>query len=92
MVEHQLRHAWFPLRRPAACADVCTSVFRSRWIDYATLGITRYADDLTFSTVAVDQDIGLMLTAIRNVVGDEGFTVNEEKTKVLRRSQAQEVT
>ncbi|MBN8524781.1 MAG: RNA-directed DNA polymerase, partial [Planctomycetes bacterium] len=53
---------------------------------------TRYADDLTFSTQNAQADIGRLLTAVRNIVADEGFTVNEEKTQVQRRSQAQEVT
>lgn len=53
---------------------------------------TRYADDLTLSTRDAQADIGRLLTAVRNIVSDEGFTVNEEKTRVQRRSQAQEVT
>jgi RNA-directed DNA polymerase len=83
-----------------ACTSPALANLSARFLDARLAGLakawgwtyTRYADDLTFSTVALDHDIGRMLTAIRNVVGDEGFTVNEEKTKVLRRSQAQEVT
>lgn len=53
---------------------------------------TRYADDLTFSSVAANADVGRLLTAVRNIVVDEGFTVHEDKTRVQRRSQAMEVT
>ena len=83
-----------------ACTSPALANLAARVLDARLAGLakawgwtyTRYADDLTFSTHAATADIGRMLTAVRNVVDDEGFTVNEEKTKVQRRSQAQEVT
>jgi retron-type reverse transcriptase len=83
-----------------ACTSPALANLSARMLDARLAGLakawgwvyTRYADDLTLSTSSATPDIGRMLTAIRNVVTDEGFTVNEEKTKVLRRSQAQEVT
>lgn len=83
-----------------ACTSPALANLASRALDARLAGLakawgwtyTRYADDLTFSSMNESVDIGRMLTAIRNVVTDEGFTVNEEKTKIQRRSQAQEVT
>jgi retron-type reverse transcriptase len=83
-----------------ACTSPVLANLAARFLDARLVGLakrfgwtyTRYADDLTFSAMDPAVDIGRMLTAIRNVVDDEGFTVNEEKTTVLRRSHAQEVT
>lgn len=54
---------------------------------------TRYADDLT---VSCDKDssenISRMISRVRSIVAHEGLTVNEEKTRVLRKSRQQEVT
>jgi retron-type reverse transcriptase len=54
---------------------------------------TRYADDLTFSCTGAPQpSVGYLLARIRHISDDEGFAVNERKTRVLRRSRRQEVT
>lgn len=54
---------------------------------------TRYADDLTFSAANDDAaGIGALLPQVRYVVGKQGFTVNESKTRVLRRGRRREVT
>jgi len=54
---------------------------------------TRYADDLTFSG---DEDaskrLGHLLARVRHIAVDEGFRVNEDKTRVRRRNKAQMVT
>lgn len=54
---------------------------------------TRYADDLTFSCdeTAIKQ-IGSLLSTVRSVIHFEGFTINEEKTRVLRSARRQRVT
>ena len=52
---------------------------------------TRYADDLTFSGPK-EAPVGKLLRQVRFVVGQEGFTAHEEKTRVLRRGRQQEVT
>lgn len=61
----------------------------------AKLGLTytRYADDITFSGGAelVDK-IGWLLAKVQNIAREEGFAVNEKKTRVMRRSTAQTVT
>jgi hypothetical protein len=53
---------------------------------------SRYADDLVFSSSAPEADLGALLSAVRYIVGDEGFAVNESKTAVMRRHQRQVVT
>jgi RNA-directed DNA polymerase len=61
----------------------------------AKLGLTytRYADDLTFSGgEEVVGKIGWLLAKVRHIAEEEGFRVNEKKTRVMRRSMAQTVT
>lgn len=61
----------------------------------AKLGLTytRYADDLTFSGGdGIVEKIGYLIARVRNIARDEGFVVNEKKTRVMRRSAAQTVT
>ncbi len=54
---------------------------------------TRYADDLAFSGgEALDADIGPFLRAISAIVEDEGFALNEAKTRIMRRHRRQQVT
>lgn len=53
---------------------------------------TRYADDLVFSHTDPDAAVGQFLALVRRILGEEGFTVNEEKTQVLRPQHRQVVT
>jgi RNA-directed DNA polymerase len=56
------------------------------------LGYTRYADDLTFSG---DVDRAIMQrirSAVERIVGEEGFTVNSEKTRLTGAGGRQTVT
>lgn len=53
---------------------------------------TRYADDLTFSATGKNADINKLFGRIRYVVTAQGFTINESKTRILRRGRQQEVT
>jgi len=53
---------------------------------------TRYADDLTFSTVTDNPRICNLLRRTESIVAHEGFTINEEKTRIMRKSRQQEVT
>lgn len=52
---------------------------------------TRYADDLTFSGHRKD-GVGSVLGTVRRLVEEEGFTLNEAKTRVMRRGRRQQVT
>ncbi len=57
------------------------------------LNFTRYADDLTFSgPMELAERIGYILAKVRHVTAEEGFTVNETKTRVMRRGRTMEVT
>ncbi|HVT82660.1 MAG TPA: reverse transcriptase family protein [Phycisphaerae bacterium] len=70
----------------------------------AKLGFTytRYADDLTFSAppsqlpkedpANPQKRVGYLLARIRHITGDEGFVVNEDKTRVQRPNTSQRVT
>lgn len=54
---------------------------------------TRYADDLTFScSKDSSKNISRLMNRVRSIVSHEGLTMNEEKTRVLRKSRQQEVT
>lgn len=52
---------------------------------------TRYADDLTFSTNK-NEITKEEIRTIREIVNEEGLTVNEDKIKIKRQSTHQEVT
>ncbi|MGX9705851.1 reverse transcriptase domain-containing protein [Laceyella tengchongensis] len=54
---------------------------------------SRYADDMTFScSEAGIGQIGAVINQVRRIVAFEGFTVNEDKTRVLKRTNRQTVT
>lgn len=52
---------------------------------------TRYADDLTFS-FASDGSVGRLRWWVEEVCRQEGFAVNQDKFRVIRASQRQQVT
>jgi hypothetical protein len=57
------------------------------------LAYTRYADDLTFSGNAeLSGRVGYVMARMRHIAQEEGFSVNEKKSRVLRRNAAQQVT
>jgi RNA-directed DNA polymerase len=57
------------------------------------LTYTRYADDLTFSgDEGLNERLGYVMARVRHLAAEEGFAVNEKKTRVLRRSARQLVT
>ncbi len=54
---------------------------------------TRYADDLTFSATGdATSQLCNILKHTENIVAHEGLTIHPNKTRVLRKSQQQEVT
>jgi RNA-directed DNA polymerase len=54
---------------------------------------TRYADDLAFSgDEAFARRHQVFLAAVGRIVRDEGFAVNEQKTRIMRRSARQRIT
>ncbi len=57
------------------------------------LTYSRYADDLSLSgNQELASRIGYVMACARHMAQDEGFTINEKKTRVLRRNSAQIVT
>lgn len=54
---------------------------------------TRYADDLAFSgDDAFARRIRPFLVAVARIAGDEGYTINDRKTRIMRRAGRQRVT
>ena len=56
---------------------------------------TRYADDLTFSLPTNSKnkpEISRLLGTLKRVLGEGGFALNAEKTRVIRNGDVQEVT
>ena len=57
------------------------------------LNYTRYADDITFSSMHnVYQDNGEFMTELRRIITDQQFSINEAKTRLQKRGNRQEVT
>ncbi len=84
-----------------ACTSPALSNLVARRLDARLAGLadklgwtyTRYADDATFSASGEPAGrVGYLLARIRHITADEGFSVNEKKTRVLRRNTAQTVT
>lgn len=86
-----------------ACTSPALSNLIARRLDSRLAGIaaklgwqySRYADDLSFSADAESEPmkkVGYLLARIRHIAEDEGFQVNEKKTRVLRRNAAMAVT
>lgn len=56
---------------------------------------TRYADDLSFSLPLTHQEkpeISRLLGTLKRILGEEGFELNAQKTRVIRIGDVQEVT
>lgn len=84
-----------------ACTSPALSNLAARRLDSRLTGIaqkldwtySRYADDLTFSASGEpSQKVGYLLARVRHIAQDEGFAVNEKKTRILRQSACQKVT
>lgn len=86
-----------------ACTSPALSNLIARRLDSRLTGIsrklgwiyTRYADDLSFSTDSEsgsENKTGYLLSRIRHIAQDEGFRINEKKTRVLKQSAAMSIT
>ncbi|MCB0919246.1 MAG: WGR domain-containing protein [Actinobacteria bacterium] len=53
---------------------------------------TRYADDMVFSSNDANSDVASLIATVHTIVQDEGFSVNERKTAVMRAPHRQMVT
>lgn len=57
------------------------------------LTYTRYADDITLSGgPELREKVGYLMARVRHIAQDEGFVVNEKKSRVQRRNASQQVT
>lgn len=57
------------------------------------LHYSRYADDMTFSSMHnVYHNDGIFMTEVNRIVSEQGFTINESKTRLQKRGARQEVT
>ena len=80
---------------PLLTNAICDSLDRKlRRIAYKYgLHYSRYADDMTFSSMHnVYQQDGGFLTEVRKAISDEGFKINDSKTRLQKRGSRQEVT
>lgn len=84
-----------------ACTSPALSNLTARRLDARLNGIarklswtyTRYADDMTFSAPAeAAGKTGYLLACLRHICQEEGFAINEKKTRILRQNAAQTVT
>jgi RNA-directed DNA polymerase len=53
---------------------------------------TRYADDLVFSHLNSEANVDRLLTSVRSIANEDGFQLNESKTRVMRDYRRQIVT
>jgi len=53
---------------------------------------TRYADDLAISHSESDAEVKKVLKALQKIVPDEGFSINEKKTAIMRSPHRQMIT
>ena len=53
---------------------------------------TRYADDLAISHSKSDAEVKKVLKALQKIVPDEGFSINEKKTAIMRSPHRQMIT
>ncbi|MGL5808178.1 MAG: reverse transcriptase domain-containing protein [Xenococcaceae cyanobacterium] len=80
---------------PAISNFLCCRLDRRLTVMAEKLGFiyTRYADDLTFSATGESlRHICNILRRTESIVVYEGFTINQEKTRILRKNRQQEVT
>ena len=80
-----------PLLTNAIC-DVLDKKLRKLSYKYG-LHYSRYADDITFSSMRnVFQKNSDFRTEVTKIITDQGFTINEDKTRLQKRGRRQEVT
>ena len=83
-----------------ACTSPALTNILCRRLDARLTGIaqrygftyTRYADDLVFSHSDKEATAGQLFTRLRQIVEEEGYVINEKKTRVMRPQHRQVVT
>ena len=90
----------YVLPQGAPTSPILTNMVCER-LDYLLGGLankfglhyTRYADDITFSSMHyVYSKNGEFRTELRRIITEQGFTINEKKTRLQKRGTRQEVT
>lgn len=67
--------------------------YLSRLAKRFNMNYTRYADDITFSSMRfVYSNNGKFIQELHRIIKEQGFTINESKTRLQRRGSRQEVT
>lgn len=67
--------------------------YLSRLAKRFNMNYTRYADDITFSSMRfVYSKNGKFIQELHRIIKEQGFTINESKTRLQRRGTRQEVT
>lgn len=67
--------------------------YLSRLAKRFNMNYTRYADDITFSSMRfVYGKNGKFIQELHRIIREQGFTINESKTRLQRRGDRQEVT
>ena len=67
--------------------------YLSRLAKRFNMNYTRYADDITFSSMRyVYSKRGKFMLELHRIINEQGFTINESKTRLQRRGARQEVT
>lgn len=95
-----LRHVRYVLPQGAPTSPILSNIVCHRLDDALTrlssrmnVKYTRYADDMTFSSMHnVYHKYGKFLKEVRRIITSQGFTINEEKTRLQKRGTRQEVT
>lgn len=94
------RKAVYVLPQGAPTSPILTNMICDR-LDHRLAGVakrfglhyTRYADDITFSSMHnVYQSDGEFWKELRRIIADQGFTINEAKTRLQKKGSRQEVT
>jgi len=83
-----------------ACTSPSLANFICRKIDSRLYGYSsksgwkysRYADDLIFSTTSDDSQPHRLIKSISSIISEEGFKVNQSKTRLMRSPNRQTVT
>ena len=66
---------------------------KAKWSCLKWLYIHKYADDISFSTKeASTTDVGKFCGLVTKIISDEGFKLNFEKTRFLKKNNCQSIT
>lgn len=90
----------YVLPQGAPTSPILTNMICER-LDYYLSGLarrfglhyTRYADDITFSSMHyVYSKNGVFRTELKRIITEQGFTINDSKTRLQKKGKRQEVT